>query len=193
LESAAWPELAGRIEGQDPDAMAELYQLLLKMTRPYLLRQLGPQEQEDKLHDVFVGVVQTIQRGGLRDSRALVPFVIGVARRQVAMQISSWARRRSKETEPRLLFLLPARGPSPEQWSAARQRLRLVDELLAELSARDHQILWRFYRKEHPWERICEDMGLTSTQFRLFKSRALRRLGKLLKERLAAAKQTTLT
>jgi hypothetical protein len=46
-------------------------------------------------------------------------------------------------------------------------------------------VLVRFYLEEQPAERICNDMKLTETQFRLIKSRAKARFGELGKARMA--------
>jgi RNA polymerase sigma-70 factor (ECF subfamily) len=52
------------------------------------------------------------------------------------------------------------------------------------LSDRDREILTRFYLDEQTQEKICEDMSLTETQFRLLKSRAKARFGELGKRKL---------
>jgi len=43
---------------------------------------------------------------------------------------------------------------------------------LAEMRTRDRELLVRFYLENQTREQICEEMGLTETQYRLFKSRA---------------------
>jgi len=47
------------------------------------------------------------------------------------------------------------------------------------LAPRDREVLLRFLVDEQPQDRICAEMGLTETQFRLLKSRAKTRLEKL--------------
>jgi DNA-directed RNA polymerase specialized sigma24 family protein len=54
------------------------------------------------------------------------------------------------------------------------------------LSQRDREILVRFYLKEQPQEKICEEMDLTETQFRLLKSRAKAKFGEIGKKKLAS-------
>ena len=53
------------------------------------------------------------------------------------------------------------------------------------LPQRDREVLVRFYLREQTADEICRDMGLTETQFRLIKSRAKARYGKLGQRRLA--------
>jgi len=53
------------------------------------------------------------------------------------------------------------------------------------MSARDREVLTRFYLREESPERIREEMGLTETQFNLLKSRAKARLTELVQRKLA--------
>jgi hypothetical protein len=44
------------------------------------------------------------------------------------------------------------------------------------MSPNDRELLTRFYLEEQSQERVCEQMNLTATQFRLLKNRAKARL-----------------
>ncbi len=66
----------------------------------------------------------------------------------------------------------------------AQEQQELVRSVLRRMSARYREILTRFYLDEQPQEQICQEMGLSDTQFRLLKSRTKARLGKLGKRRL---------
>jgi RNA polymerase sigma-70 factor, ECF subfamily len=57
--------------------------------------------------------------------------------------------------------------------------------ILRSIGKRDREVLIRFYLEEQTPERICREMGLTETQFRLIKSRAKARFGELGKRRFA--------
>ena len=57
-------------------------------------------------------------------------------------------------------------------------------EVLRALSARDREILTRFYLDEQSQEAICCEMELSETQFRLLKSRAKARFGEIGKRKL---------
>jgi DNA-directed RNA polymerase specialized sigma subunit len=59
-----------------------------------------------------------------------------------------------------------------------------MEQVLRSMSARDREILTRFYLQEQTQEQICAEMNLTETQFRLLKSRAKARFGELGKRRL---------
>ena len=52
-------------------------------------------------------------------------------------------------------------------------------DLLGSLNDKERQILTRFYLHEQSKEQICREMDLTDTQFRLAKSRAKQRLGRM--------------
>jgi DNA-directed RNA polymerase specialized sigma24 family protein len=73
---------------------------------------------------------------------------------------------------------------SPEETLLFHQQVALLREVLTELPHRERLILSRFYIDEIPAERICTEMGLTLTQFRLLKSRAKNRFGELGKKKL---------
>lgn len=61
----------------------------------------------------------------------------------------------------------------------ADERKRLLEAALNGLTARDREILIRFYLDEQSQDRICAVMGLTETQFRLLKSGAKVRFAEL--------------
>jgi DNA-directed RNA polymerase specialized sigma24 family protein len=67
-----------------------------------------------------------------------------------------------------------------------------MSEVLRSLSRRDRDILTRFYLHEQSPEEICQDMGLSETQFRLLKSRAKARFGEMGKKKLVKRALTAL-
>jgi RNA polymerase sigma-70 factor, ECF subfamily len=56
--------------------------------------------------------------------------------------------------------------------------------VLKSIAPRDREILIRFYLEEQTAEKICGDMSLTDTRFRLLKSRAKARFGELGKRKI---------
>src|SRR5207253_3561187 len=85
----SWSGLVERVRAAEPAAMEELYQIFAKGIRFYLWRQLGTQDLDDRVHDIFLIITQSIQRGELRDPDRLMGYVRTVARRQVAAQIEN--------------------------------------------------------------------------------------------------------
>ena len=183
-EDLNWADLVGRIQLRDESGMEELYRIFAKGIRFFLCRQLGPQELDDKVHDTFLIVVQAIQRGDLREPERLMGFVRTVVRRQVAAYIDGVVHSRREEMDIEMGGRIPDRRSNPEQSLAFRQKVELMKTVLRELSDRDREILTRFYLHEQSQDQICDDMGLTDTQFRLLKSRAKARFGDLGKRKL---------
>ena len=173
--------------------MAELYELFSHGIRFYLCRQLGPQELDDKVHDTFVVVVQAIRRGELREPERLMGFVRTIVRRQVAAHIDRVVHDRREQAEIDSSVRVPDPRGNPEEAAIFHQRISLIQRVLAELSQRDREILTRFYIDEQSQERICSDMGLTETQFRLLKSRAKARFGELGRKKLVHRNLSTIS
>lgn len=183
--SVDWHDLVDRIQRGEDSGMEELYQLFARGIRYYLCRQLGAQELDDKVHDTFVIVVQAIRRGELREPDRLMGFVRTVVRRQVAAHIDKVVHSRREEMDLDVGVRVADRGRNPEQTVAFRQKVELMLSVLASLSDRDREILNRFYLREQTQEQICEEMGLSETQFRLLKSRAKARFGEIGRRKLS--------
>jgi RNA polymerase sigma-70 factor, ECF subfamily len=181
----SWPELVDRIRSGDPRGMEGLYAVLSKGVRFLLCRQLGPQDLDDKVHDVFLIVAQAIRNGDLREPERLMGYVRTVVRRQVAGHIDVAVHTRRSEIELDASLPLRDGGSTPEQIAIAQQNQEIALRMLNSVSSRDREILVRFYLEEQTQDQICQDMGLTDTQFRLIKSRAKARFGELGKQRLA--------
>ncbi len=182
-----WTRLVERIHDRDPAAMEELYAIFAKGIRYFLLRNLGADELDDRVHDCFVIVAQAIQQGELRDPARLMGFVRTVVKRQIAATIDlAVSRRRNQVDYEETLFTLTDWKDDPEHSLLQQQRTDIARRVLNGISRRDREILDRFYVQEQPQEQICEEMSLSYNQFRLLKSRAKARFGELGK-RLTAA------
>jgi RNA polymerase sigma-70 factor (ECF subfamily) len=177
--------LVDRIRASQTDGMEELYQLFSTGLRFFLWRQTGPQDLEDRLHDVFILIVQAIRRGEIREPERLMGFVRTVARRQVSAHIKGAVHARVIEIPVEFERGFVHAGDTPEQAAIFRERENLIKKVLSELSDRDREILTRFYIREQSESKICLEMVLTETQFRLLKSRAKARFGELGKKKLA--------
>jgi RNA polymerase sigma-70 factor (ECF subfamily) len=175
-----WTRLVERIHDGDPGAMEELYAIFAKGIRYFLLRNLGADELDDKVHDCFVIVAQAIQQGELRDPARLMGYVRTVVKRQIAATIDiAVTRRRNQVDFEETLFTLSDWKDDPEHNMLQQQRTEIARRVLNGISRRDREILDRFYVQEQPQEKICEEMGLSYNQFRLLKSRAKARFGEL--------------
>jgi RNA polymerase sigma-70 factor, ECF subfamily len=183
--SVDWECLVDRIRANDAGAMEELYALFERGIRFYLYRQVGAQELEDKIHDIFLVVVQAIRRGELREPERLMGFVRTIAHRRVAAHIDKVVHERKEETS--LESGIPVRDASltPEETALSQERIDLMTRTLRSMPPRDREILTRYYLQEQTQDQICAEMHLTETQFRLLKSRAKARFGEKGRQRLA--------
>jgi RNA polymerase sigma-70 factor (ECF subfamily) len=175
-----WSEIVSRIRDGEPAAMEELYTIFAKGIRYFLLRNLGAEDLDDRVHDCFVIVTEAIRKGELRDPARLMGFVRTVVKRQIAASIEiAVTKRRSQVEYEESLFKITDWKDDPEQSLLARQRAEIARKVLTGISIRDREILQRFYVDEQSQEQICSEMGLTYNQFRLLKSRAKARFGDL--------------
>jgi RNA polymerase sigma-70 factor (ECF subfamily) len=175
-----WAGLVNGIREGDSSAMASLYNVFARGVRYFLLRNLGPDDIEDKVHDCFVIVAQAIQNGDLREPERLMGYVRTVVKRQIAASIDiAVQQRRSRVDFEDTLFSVSDWRENPENSAMARQRAEIARKVLDGVSRRDRDILNRFYVLEQSQEQICADMGLSYNQFRLLKSRAKGRFGEL--------------
>ena len=180
LPSPNWADTVDRIRAGDPGAMTELYTVFTRGIRYLLLRTLGMEELEDRVHDCFVIVTEAIHAGELRDPARLMGYVRTVVRRHIAASIEEAILRRRTSVEfEESAFTVSDWKNNPEQGLLARQRAEIARRVFHGVSRRDRDILRRFYLLEQSPDQICEEMGLSCTQFRLLKSRAKARFGRL--------------
>jgi RNA polymerase sigma factor (sigma-70 family) len=137
------------------------------------------QSVEDRVHEVYVITVRAIREGKVREPEHLAGFVRTVAVRQVCDEIrrAGLDRRRCVATDDDAP--LPSQAKNPEDLAIENERRERMARTLRSLRPRDREILRRFYLECQTPAFICEEMGLTETQFRLMKSRAKARLTEL--------------
>jgi RNA polymerase sigma-70 factor, ECF subfamily len=181
----SWVLLVDRIRAGDPAGMEELYAIFVKGVRFFLWRQLGPQDLDDKVHDVFLIITNSIQRGELREPDRLMGYVRTVVRRQVAMHIDNAVQSRRNNLAIDPAMTLSDHQPDPERRAIEQENQDVALRMLRGLPKREREVLIRFYLQEQTAEEICRDLNLTDTQFRLMKSRAKARYGELGKRRFA--------
>lgn len=179
--------LVSRIASQDPEAIEDLYAYLNRVVRPYIRFKLPEHEPDDILHEALTVVVEAIQGGALRNPEFLHGYVQAIVRRLVAGRIVSaiWKRKHTVDSESAL-----ANTPSadnPESRTLDRERGEMMIRGLRRMRSRDSELLIRFYLLEETFQEICREMGLTETQFRIYKSRAKAKLAAWIAERKSTA------
>lgn len=182
-----WAVLVSQIKNGEDTGLEFLYRQFSRGIRYYLCRHLGPEELDDRVHDTFLVVVQAVRKGDLREPERLMGFVRTIVRRQVAAYIDQAIQTRRDQADIECGVAVVDGKSDPEQQAIARQKKELMKSVLESLSKRDRDILIRFYLNEEPQEKICEEMSLTETQFRLLKSRAKARFGEIGKKRLTSS------
>ncbi len=185
-ETIDWSELVAAVQRGENEGMERLYTVFARGVRFLLIRQLGYQDVEDKIHDIFLIVVNAIRRGELREPERLMGYVRTVVRRQVATHIDGLVQSRRDMSDVELSYKLIDERDDPEAEVLGKQRFRIMEQILRAISRRDREILTRFYLQEQTQEQICTEMGLTETQFRLLKSRAKARFGELGRRKLGS-------
>ena len=184
-ELVDWIGLVENIRAGESSAIEELYRIFHKGIWFYIQRTVGPQNLEDTIHDTFVIVLQAIRRGELREPERLMGFVRTVVRRQVSAHIERAVQnRRDINIELEDARWLADIRNNPEQSVLLDEQTDLIVQVLCTLSPRNREILTRFYLHEQSEGEICEEMGLTPTQFRLLKTRAKKRFGEFGRQRL---------
>lgn len=180
-----WTLVVEQIRAGDPAGQEALYRNLAAGARQFLRRRLGTDDVEDRVHDLFLVVVETIRRGELREPERLMGFVRTVLYRQLSLEFSRITRARRSAVTLESAGDLTSFGPSPEQQVAGGEQIQIMKEILKTLSERDFEVLTRFYLHEQSSEQICREMRLTQTQFDLLKSRAKARLTVSARRKLA--------
>jgi|SRR5579884_3131073 len=162
-------QLVEMIKRKNPAALEELYGMVKNFTW-FLMRQLGADDLQDNLHDMYLTVAQAITAGKLRDPERLTAFLTTVARFYTYTQIERRVHSRTRLTG--LDTIDVPDDTNLEHRAYDKQKLTLVREILNQMPRLDREILRRFYFEDQTKEQICREMQLTPTQFRNIKSQA---------------------
>jgi RNA polymerase sigma-70 factor (ECF subfamily) len=157
-------------------AVEYLYELIFQTLRPLRQVRLNDQDSNDLFHETFTIVMEAIQRRELRNPAALRAYIRGVVRRQWAGKIVSCIRDRKRMVHSGVVMDWAPAKTDLEKDLLRHEKNSLIERGLDKLRRRDSELLRRFYLHDEPCEQICEEMQLTETQFRLFKSRAKAKL-----------------
>jgi RNA polymerase sigma factor (sigma-70 family) len=175
-----WTNAVEQFKSGDQRGADTLCAAVSDCARSQLIQSVDLQAVDDYVQEVLIIVMGAIRSGELRDPHCLMGFVRTVTRRQVAVHIRLAILRRS-----RLVSVEGTAAPkapsekSPEALVVLQERIAAVHHVLHKLRVRDREILIRFYYHEQDSAQICLAMRLTTTQFRLYKSRALAKCGEL--------------
>lgn len=171
-----WTQICNQVRKDDPAAAEQLYERLQQDLRFYLQAQIERAGVEDIIQETVFVVFSAIAADKVRKPEKLPFFARTVARRFAIAEI----RARAGLAKNMVRFAAERRITDPrsltEHRLLARERAAIAAEVLHSLPSRDREILRRFYIQQQSAQAICGELGLTSTQFRLLKSRAKARL-----------------
>lgn len=181
-------ELAGRIRaGADREAEARLVARYARGVRLLLDRHTRTAaEAEDLFQETFCLAVTKLRAGELREPSKLAGFLASLARHLAVEHYRKATRRRTDVDSETVEAASTAAGEQLGELLRSEEAL-LVRRVLEDLStARDREILFRFYIAEEDREEIAADYGLTSLQLNRVLHRARQRYQSLYLERLTA-------
>lgn len=165
------------VRAGDSGSMLALYSTIQRIVRGRALGAELHQDCSDLCHESFIAAVQAIQEGRLREDVCLISYVHSIARHRISNRIEWLVRDRQTTDVMDAAHVHEAHNmANPERAAAAMERWRHTISFLKQLSDRDYEILHRFYVLQQSAESIQSTMELTSTQFRLAKSRARARI-----------------
>jgi RNA polymerase sigma-70 factor, ECF subfamily len=165
-------EIVAAIQRGSPRAQEELYARISRGLRLMIQRKLQPQDVDDVMHTAFVTSVACIRSGKVRNPEALMGFLRTIVNRQISRRIASYIEDRNQLSLESPESERPYCMETPESEYIENERRNYMLNCLLGLSDRERETLYRFYILEHSKERICDDLNLTETSFRLLKSRA---------------------
>lgn len=170
-------ELVSGIASLDRMAEAELIVRYRRGVQVILRRTVNFQDVDDLSQDVFLLAVEKIRAGEVREPERLSGFICGLARN---LAIGHLRKQSPPERPPEDAKEVEDQSGGPLGQLLRQEDDRAVNRVLAELSsARDREILLRFYLKEEPKERICRDLKIGSLHFNRVLYRARERFREL--------------
>ena len=174
-----WTDLLRRVQDREIAAADELYTLISRGILFLLRRRLPIEESKDRLHEVFLILIDAIQSGRIDDPRAFPGYAVTIAKRQAWSQIRMRSGPECSCDEGVMERVFADGKDDPYKILAAAEQHTLLNRALGLLHPRQREVLRRFYLFEESKEEICASMNLTETQFRLLKSRAKARFGEV--------------
>ncbi len=172
------------IQKGNPQGEELLYLTFARGLR-YLATRHCPAYAEDCVHDTILAVTRQIRAGQLQTPAAL-PGYLNVVLKRTAWQKKAQSERVEAHSEvfANTVATRPDSQDNAQQLLEKQERVRILREGLSALQPPEREILTRFYLKGEKPEWICQQMRLTETQFRLYKSRSKKKLETLTQKRL---------
>lgn len=162
------------IRAHDPEAVQRLYEICSKGVRLILSRHLNKTDVDDKVHDIFILMVNAVRSDALCDPRCLAKYLHTLVRNQIARYVTREIPKRTSTIDDSELHEFADRSAmSAEEAMIRRERVAIVLRMLRASSVRNREVMIRFYVREQSPEDICRAMKLTPGQFRQIKHRTI--------------------
>lgn len=152
---AIGPDLLARVRSADAAATGELFRTLSAGLKLLIRRRLGAEGLDDRVREVFMEVVEGIQRDSVPTAETLPSFV--------------------RATLQRLLAGCAGDEPAPAPHAPAsggQNSVQAMREMLESLPEHEREALTRFYVLEQPAEQVIDEVGVSAADFRAIKTRA---------------------
>jgi RNA polymerase sigma-70 factor, ECF subfamily len=175
--AADWASALRAYQEGSEDGINSLYLLFRSDALRCLCHQIALQDMEDTLHDAFTDFLQAIRAGRLRDPERARSYAYTILKRRTIRWIHGTSRARLLPCVEEVSdVLVDEHYQNPEEAAERNERIGLVIRLLRSMDAKDREIITRFFLLDETSERLCADLHLNDSQFRLAKSRAKGRL-----------------
>ena len=172
------------IQEGNPQGEELLYTTFARGLR-YLATRHCPAYAEDCVQDTILTVIRQIRAGQLQTPAALPGYL------NIVLKRTAWNKKTQSErvdANPAVFSSVIATRPdaqaNPQQVLEMQERVQILREGLQTLKPQEREILIRFYLKGEKPEWIRQQMQLTETQFRLYKSRSKKKLESLTQNRM---------
>jgi len=130
----------------------------------------------DLTQEVLARTLERLRAGAIRDLAALPAYV-----QTMVVHITSAEYRRRRQTEPEQAADAMQSGDDPLRTALSDQLRALLRDLVRQLpTARDRELLVRFYLDEESKESVCRTLGIDDSHFHRVVFRARTRLRVLL-------------
>jgi RNA polymerase sigma-70 factor (ECF subfamily) len=174
-DSRVHPDLVGRVASGDADALADLYRLhgtaLFRLARRLTA---SMEDAEDVLHDLFVGLPESIHKYAGRGS--LIGWLKRVLARLALMRLRAERRRREVQLHEEIAETPSVRAVDDARWDLERAIATLPDDLRAVLILRQTEA--------YSHDEIASLLGITPGASRVRLSRAVKLLSTAMRGRI---------
>lgn len=159
-----WTDLVHGIRTGEGRGIEQLQAWFGRGVRLLLRHHLGSPSVDDTVHEVILIVFEAIRSGRLSDPRCLVGYIHTVVRNRSAVQAGPLVQKRGDGG-------LETAGWNREAAGSEHVRTLLTKRTLEEMSARDRDLLMRYYLYNEPAASICSRIGISPRRFLSIKSK----------------------